>query len=54
MDAKKQLLLGENGTKRYVHEYGDRLRCVRYRYDEEKKRLIIRVETLTDQPTPTV
>jgi len=34
MISKKKLYPGEHGTKRLVKKYGDRLICVRYRYDE--------------------
>ncbi len=36
MKAKVKLLPGKPGTKSLIREYGDRLVCVRYRYDEEK------------------
>ncbi len=34
MRAKKKLKPGQAGTKKLVEVYGDRLVCVRYRYDE--------------------
>lgn len=33
MEARLHLKPGQNGTKRLVEKYGDRLICVRYRYD---------------------
>jgi len=34
MDVKSVFQPGENGTKQLLKEYGDRLVCVRYRYDK--------------------
>lgn len=34
MKSKRKLYPGEPGTKRLVKKYGDKLICVRYRYDE--------------------
>lgn len=34
METRLHLKPGQNGTKRLVQKYGDRLVCVRYRYDE--------------------
>ena len=37
---------GQKGTKRLVAEYGDRLICVRYRYDARRKKRLKTVELL--------
>jgi hypothetical protein len=37
---------GQKGTKRLVADYGDRLVCVRYRYDAARKRRIKTVELI--------
>jgi hypothetical protein len=37
---------GQKGTKRLLAQYGDRLICVRYRYDVERKRRFKTVELL--------
>lgn len=37
MRAKKKLKPGQPGTKRLLEKYGQRLICVRYRYDEEQQ-----------------
>lgn len=34
MDIQRYLAPGEPGTKKYLMEYGDRLVCVRYKYDK--------------------
>jgi hypothetical protein len=36
MRAKKKLKPGQDGTKSLLDKYGERLICVRYRYDEER------------------
>jgi len=40
---------GDKGTRRLVAEYGERLVCVRYRYDEERKRRIKTVELIVEE-----
>ena len=37
MDIQRRLAPGDPGTKKYVQEYGDRLICVRYKYDKAEK-----------------
>ena len=37
---------GRKGTKRLTDKYGDRLLCVRYRYDEAKSRRYTTVELI--------
>ena len=37
METRLSLAPGQNGTKKLVIQYGDRLLCVRYRYDEQRK-----------------
>lgn len=36
MKAYAHLKPGQNGTKRLVDQYGEKLLCVRYRYDETR------------------
>lgn len=40
---------GANGTKKLVERYGDRLVCVRYRYDAEKRRRLKTVELIEEE-----
>jgi len=40
---------GANGTKKLVARYGDRLICVRYRYDPERRRRIKTVELVEEE-----
>ncbi len=37
METRLSLAPGQNGTKKLLARYGDRLVCVRYRYDPERK-----------------
>lgn len=36
METRLSLAPGQNGTKKLLARYGDRLVCVRYRYDPER------------------
>jgi len=40
---------GQNGTKRLVEQYGERLICVRYRYDETRKTRFKTVELIVEE-----
>jgi len=46
MQTKLVLKPGQAGTKKLVEKYGDMLVCVRYRYDEEKKKRYKTVELI--------
>jgi hypothetical protein len=37
METRLSLATGQSGTKKLVTQYGDRLVCVRYRYDTQRK-----------------
>ena len=49
MDIKATLKPGQNGTKELVRRYGDRLVCVRYRYDKAKGKRYKTVERIVDE-----
>jgi hypothetical protein len=40
---------GQKGTKQLMAEYGDRLICVRYRYDPERKKRLKTVELVVSE-----
>lgn len=40
---------GQHGTRAYVEQYGDRLICVRYRYDEAARRRYKTVEIIVEE-----
>jgi len=40
---------GQSGTKRLVAKYGERLVCVRYRYDEKRRKRLKTVEIIVEE-----
>jgi hypothetical protein len=40
---------GQKGTKRLLEQYGDRLICVRYRYDAQQRKRFKTVELVVDE-----
>jgi hypothetical protein len=40
---------GQHGTRQYLEEYGDRLVCVRYRYDAATQRRYKTIEIIVDE-----
>ncbi len=48
MRVGQTLRPGQKGTRRYVDRYGDRLVCVRYRYDESQRRRFTTVELVVE------
>ncbi len=49
MRARAKLQRGQPGTKALVQIYGDRLVCVRYRYDRERRKRYKTVELIVDE-----
>jgi hypothetical protein len=49
MQTRLKLNPGQRGTKKLVANYGDRLVCVRYRYDEQTKRRYKTVELIEEK-----
>ena len=49
MRARLKLKPGQKGTKKLLARYGDRLFCVRYRYDEERQRRYTTVELIVEE-----
>jgi hypothetical protein len=62
LKTRLTLAPGQNGTKKLLRRFGQRLICVRYRYDEAAKRRFKTVELVVDEipwektvrPDPTV
>ena len=56
MKTKRKLRPGDAGTKKLQAKYGDKLICVRYRYDEQQRKKIKTVELIEEesdwQPNP--
>src|SRR5438105_3279333 len=40
---------GRSGTKKLVAQYGERLLCVRYRYDEKRKKRFKTIELIVEE-----
>ena len=49
MRARSKLRPGQPGTRKLVRQYGDRLVCVRYRYDVLKRRRYTTAEIIVDE-----
>jgi len=49
MKAHTHLKPGQKGTKRLVEQFGDKLLCVRYRYDEIRQVRMKTVEIIVDE-----
>lgn len=49
MKTRLTLAPGANGTKKLVERYGERLVCVRYRYDAERRKRIKTVELIEEE-----
>ena len=55
MKVRLKLLPGRKGAKKLTAKYGDKLVCVRYRYDEKQGKRYTTVELIVDETpwTPT-
>ncbi|MEZ4732416.1 MAG: hypothetical protein R3E79_35345 [Caldilineaceae bacterium] len=49
MEIRLTLTPGQPGTKRLVGQYGDRLVCVRYRYDDLRRKRYKTVELIVEE-----
>jgi len=49
MITKATLKPGQNGTKRLTEKYGDRLVCVRYKYDDGSRKRFTTVELIEEE-----
>ena len=49
MKANTHLKPGQKGTKRLLEQYGDKLLCVRYRYDKKRQVRIKTVEIIVSE-----
>ena len=49
MDVRVTLKPGQKGTRRLATRYGDRLVCVRYRYDKVKRKRYKTIELIVDE-----
>lgn len=49
MKTRARLNPGKKGTKKFVEKYGDALVCIRYRYDEQKRKQYKTVEIIVSE-----
>lgn len=49
MKTRLTLKAGEKGTGKLTAQYGDRLVCVRYRYDEKRKKRFKTIELIIEE-----
>ena len=49
MKTRLSLRPGQRGAKKLAAQYGDRLVCVRYRYDEKRKKRLKTVELIVEE-----
>ncbi len=49
MEVKTTLTPGKKGTKQLVKTYGEKLVCVRYRYDKARQKCFKTVELIIDE-----
>ena len=49
MDVKATLKPGQRGTKELVEKFGERLICVRYRYDPKRRKRYKTAELIVDE-----
>lgn len=49
MKTRARLKPGQNGTKKYVEQYGDALVCVRYRYDAATRKQCKTIEIIVSE-----
>ena len=49
MKVRLKLLPGQKGAKKLTAKYGDKLVCVRYRYDEKLRKRFTTVELIVDE-----
>jgi hypothetical protein len=49
LTTRRTIYPGEPGSKKWQKIYGDKLLCVRYKYDEANKRRITTIELIVEQ-----
>ena len=49
MQARRTLVPGQKGTKKFLDHCGEKLICVRYRYDEQQRKRVTTVEIIVEE-----
>jgi len=49
MQARQTLTPGQKGTKKFLERYGKQLICVRYRYDDQRRKRFTTIEIIVKE-----
>jgi hypothetical protein len=49
MQTRRTSVLGQKGAKNFLDRYGEHLVCVRYRYDEQRRKRFTTVEIIVEE-----
>jgi len=49
LKTKRTILPGKMGTKKWVKKYGDKLVCVRYKYDDKTQKRLTTIELIVEE-----
>ena len=49
MQVRSTLIPGQKGTKKFLERYGEQLVCVRYRYDEQRRKRFTTIEIIVEE-----
>jgi hypothetical protein len=49
MQTRRTLIPGQKGTKKFLERYGEQLVCVRYRYDEQRRKRFTTIEIIVEE-----
>ena len=49
MQARQTLTPGQKGTKKFLERYGKQLICVRYRYDDQRRKRFTTIEIIVEE-----
>jgi hypothetical protein len=49
MQARRTLTPGQKGAKKILERYGEQLACVRYRYDEQRRKRFTTIEIIVEE-----
>jgi hypothetical protein len=49
MQARRILTPGQKGMKKFLERYGKQLVCVRYRYDDQRRKRFTTIEIIVEE-----
>lgn len=53
MQARRTLVPGQKGAKKYLDHYGEKLICARYRYDEQQRKRVTTMAIVVEESAGT-